>query len=99
MAALLAIGSSGCTDDSDSSTTTQILTADELPVYVATVDIPVGTEALVALDAGQLESATATRAQFPENAIVNIELIADAESLEPIAAGTVITADMFIPRP
>jgi hypothetical protein len=82
--------------DDDAPTTTALLTADALPVLVADVLVPAGTDAGAALRDGLLREDTVTRAQFPEDAIVSLELIEGYVAADDIGAGTIITAGMFV---
>lgn len=102
---VLAPAVGGCGDGGDDggdagSTTTlpEVVSADALPVLVAAAPIPAGTEATVALEEGLLEEDTVTRAQFPEDAIVTIELIEGQVASGDIGEGAIITAGMFVER-
>lgn len=84
--------------DEDTTTTgPAVLDPDRLPVLVAARPIAAGTEATTALEQGWLEATTVTRAQFPEDAVVTVELIDDLVAAQDIGEGTIITAGMFVP--
>lgn len=78
------------------TTTTALLTSDALPVLVAEVVVPAGTDAGAALRDGLLRQDTVTRAQFPEDAIVSSELIDGMVAATDIGPGAIITAGMFV---
>jgi flagella basal body P-ring formation protein FlgA len=91
-----------CSDGDDggrrpeATTTTVVLSADELPVFVATAPIPAGTEAARAVDDGLLRAETVTQDQFPDDAIVTLELIEGKVAADDLAPGTIVTAGMFV---
>jgi flagella basal body P-ring formation protein FlgA len=81
---------------SEQTSSSLALSAEELPVLVASERIPAGTDAAAALADGRLREDTVTRAQFPENAIVSAELIEDKVAAETLLPGTIILAGMFV---
>jgi hypothetical protein len=101
---LVAVGLlAGCTDDGDAppgdaaaTSTTTFLTADALPVFVASRPIPAGTSAETALDEGWLQPDSVTRAQFPEDAVVSAELLEGTVASNDVGAGAIVTIGMFV---
>jgi len=93
----------GCADDGNdppgdaaATTTTTFLTADALPVFVASQPIPAGTSAETALDEGWLQPDSVTRAQFPEDAVVSAELLEGTVASNDVGAGAIVTIGMFV---
>jgi hypothetical protein len=105
LAVLVVVGAVGaCSSDEPSGeevgpTTTAVLTPDNLPVFVATTEIPSGVEAMAAYEEGMVSERTATRAEFPEGAVVNLTLIEGQVAMAPIPAGSIVTLSMFGPDP
>lgn len=88
-ALLLVLSLTSCGDDgnSDATSTTVALTADELPVIVAVEAIPRGTPASE-IDEGDVEAQTVTRAEFPADAVIDLTMLAEAVTRLPIEPGT-----------
>lgn len=89
-------GDSGTPGRAAATTTTTFLTADALPVFVASQPIPAGTAAETALEEGWLLPDTVTRAQFPEDAVVSEELLDATVAAADVGEGTIVTIGMFV---
>jgi hypothetical protein len=76
---------------------TSALSSDRLPVLIVARPVPAGTEATAALGEGLLREDVVTRAQFPENAIVSIELVDGMVATQELSEGTIVLAGMFLP--
>ncbi len=71
------------------------LSPDRLPVLIARSAIPAGTPAATAIDEGLIQEATATRAEFPEDAVIDSKLIDGMVAAQLIPRDSIITAGMF----
>ena len=89
---MLALALTSCGDgggNAEVSGTTIALTADRLPVIVATQAIPRGTPA-VEIDDGDVEAQTVTRANFPADAVIDLTLLEGTVTRLPIEPGAVL---------
>lgn len=95
-----------CRDDRDNptsstadvpttDTTIPVLTPDAIPVLRAVAVVPAGTEARDALEADLIEPTTVTRADFPADGVVTIELIDGRTAADDIPAGAILRLSMF----
>jgi hypothetical protein len=107
-AAALLLAVSGCAGDDrepgttsveapTTDTTILVLTPDAIPVLQAAALVPAGTEARAAFDDGLIEPTTVTRADFPLDGVVTIELIEGRTAIADIPAGTVLRLGLFSP--
>lgn len=74
------------------------LSPDSLPVLIATTEISPGTPVATAIEDGSIEESTATRAEFPEDAIIDVELIEGMVAAQRIPRDSIITVGMFVPQ-
>lgn len=70
-------------------------TAERVAVLVAAKPITAGTTASSAASQGLIQQKTVTRGAVPDRAVIAIDELAGTVAAMPVAAGDVITSDMF----